>query len=64
MFINDSLTNLLTKIILFLMAYVRPLEIILAKKTTELVLLFYKNITKLVFLWTNMSQNSDCDYLI
>ena len=35
---------------------IRPLEIILAKKTTELVLRFHKNITKLVFLWPNMSQ--------
>ena len=42
--------------ILFLMALHRPLEIILAKKTTEHILLFHKNITKLVFLWTNMSQ--------
>ena len=40
------------------MAYIRPLEIILAKKTTELVLLFHKNITKLVFLRPNMSQKS------
>ena len=31
---------------------------IVAKKTTELVLLFHKNITKLVFLWPNMSQKS------
>ena len=41
------------------MAYIRPLEITLAKKTTtELVLLFHKNITKtkLVFLWPNMDQ--------
>ena len=30
----------------------------LAKKTTELVRLFHKNITKLVFLWPNMSQKS------
>ena len=29
---------------------------IVAKKTTELVLLFHKNITELVFLWSNMSQ--------
>ena len=28
----------------------------MAKKTTELVLFFHKNITKLVFLWPNMSQ--------
>ena len=35
------------------MAYMRPLEIILAKKTTDLVLLFHKNITKLVFLLPN-----------
>ena len=42
--------------ILFLMAYIRPLEIILAKKTTELVLLFHKKTTKLVFLWPNMGQ--------
>ena len=32
------------------------LEIILAKKTTELVLFFHKDITKLVFLWPNMRQ--------
>ena len=44
--------------ILFLMAYIRPLEIILAKKTTVFVLLFHKNITKLVFLWPNMSQKA------
>ena len=36
--------------ILFLMAYIRPLEIILAKKTTELVLLFHKKTTLLNFL--------------
>ena len=30
----------------------------MAKKTTELVLLFPKNITKLVFLWPNMGQKS------
>ena len=41
---------------LFLMAHNRPLEIILAKKTTELVLFFHKNITKLVFLWPNTDQ--------
>ena len=29
---------------------------IVAIKTTELVLLFHKNITKLVFLWPNISQ--------
>ena len=29
---------------------------IVAKKTTELVLLFHKKTTKLVFLWPNMSQ--------
>ena len=28
----------------------------MAKKSTELVLLFHKNITKLVFLWPNMGQ--------
>ena len=44
--------------ILFLIAYIRLLEIVLAKKTTDLVLLFHKNITKLVFLWPNMSQKS------
>ena len=44
--------------ILFLMSYIRPLEIILAKKKTELLLLFHKNTTKLVFLWPNMGQNS------
>ena len=38
------------------MAYIRPLEIILAEKKTELVLLFHKNITLLVFLWPNMGQ--------
>ena len=40
------------------MAYIRPLEIILAKKTTELVLLFNKNITNLVFLWPNNELKS------
>ena len=44
--------------ILFLMAYIRPLEIILAKKTTELVLFFHKKTTKLVFLWLNMGQKN------
>ena len=29
---------------------------IVTKNTTELVLLFHKNITKLVFLWPNMNQ--------
>ena len=40
--------------ILFLMAYIR--NNIEAKKTNELVLLFHKNISKLVFLWPNMGQ--------
>ena len=31
---------------------------IVAKKTTELVLLFRKKTTELVFLWPNMSQKS------
>ena len=31
---------------------------IVAKKATELVLLFHKNKNKLVFLWPNMSQKS------
>ena len=31
---------------------------IVAKKTTELVLLFNKNITKLFSLWPNMGQKS------
>ena len=31
---------------------------IVAKKTTELVLLFHKKTTKLVFLWPDMSQKS------
>ena len=42
--------------ILFIMAWYRPIEIILAKKTTELVLLFHKKTTKLIFFWSNMSQ--------
>ena len=29
---------------------------IAAKKTTELILIFHKNITKLVFLWPNMGK--------
>ena len=44
--------------ILFLLSWYKPLEIVLAKKTTELILLFHKNITKLVFLWPNMGQKS------
>ena len=35
---------------------IRPLEIILAKKTTELVLLFHENINNLDFLWPNIGQ--------
>ena len=42
--------------ILFVMAYIRPLVTILAKKTIELVLLFHKNIDKLVFIWLNRGQ--------
>ena len=38
------------------MAYIWTLKIIMAKKTTGLVLLFHKNITKLIFLWLNMGQ--------
>ena len=38
------------------MALYRPLEIILAKKTTELVLFFHKKTIKLVLLWPNMDQ--------
>ena len=34
------------------------MEIIMAKKTSELVLVFAKNITKLVFLRPNMGQKS------
>ena len=44
--------------ILFLIAYIKPLEIILAKKTTELVLIFHKKKTKSIFLWPNMGQKS------
>ena len=40
------------------MAYIRPLKIILAIKTTELVLFFHRKTTKLVFLWPNISQKS------
>ena len=40
------------------MASYKPLEIILAKKTNELVLIFHKNITKLLFLWSNMGQKN------
>ena len=40
------------------MAYIRPLEIILAKKTTEFVLVFHKKTTKLGFLWPNIGQNN------
>ena len=40
------------------MAYISPFEIIFAQKTTELVFLFHKNITKLGFLWLNMSPKS------
>ena len=36
---------------------------IVAKKTNELVLFFHKNKTKLVFLWSNMSQKS-CKVLL
>ena len=45
--------------ILFLMSYNLYQAIrnnIVAKKKTELVLLFYKNITKLIFLWRNIGQ--------
>ena len=38
--------------------HIRPLEIILAKKTTELVLLFHKETIKLVFFWPNIGQKS------
>ena len=31
---------------------------VVAKKTTEVVLLFHKKTTKLVFLWPNMSQKN------
>ena len=34
------------------------LEIVLAKKTTEFVLLFHKHITKLILLWHKMGQRS------
>ena len=30
----------------------------IGQKSTEFVLLFHKNITKLVFLWPNMDQNN------
>ena len=36
--------------ILFLITYIRSLEILLVKKTTQLILLFHKKTTKLVFL--------------
>ena len=44
--------------ILFLMENLAIRNNIVTKKTTELVLLFHKNITKLVFLWPNMSQKN------
>ena len=53
-----QLLLLLLLLLLFLTAYIRPLEILLAKKTTELVLLFHKNITDLVFLRLNVGQKS------
>ena len=37
---------------------VKKLNNIVAKKTTELVLLFHKRTTKLVFLWPNMCKKS------
>ena len=40
------------------MADYMPLEIILSKKTTELVLLSHKKTTKLVFLWPILGQKS------
>ena len=42
----------------FVFQYIRTLEIILAKKTTELVLHFHKKTTKLVFLWPNVGQKA------
>ena len=44
------------KIILLAGLYKAIRNNIVAKKTTELVLIFHKKITKLVFLWPNMSQ--------
>ena len=52
---TSSVISLAT--ILFLMAYIRPLEIILAKRTTDLVLHFHKKTTKL-FFGPNMGQKS------
>ena len=43
---NDTISN----------GHIRPLKIILVKKTTEVVLLFHRNVTNLVFHWPNMSQ--------
>ena len=40
------------------MAYKAIRNNIVAKKTTELVLHFYKKTTKLVFIWPNMGQKS------
>ena len=42
----------------FYWAHIRPLEIILAKKTTELVLFFHKNTIKKVLFWSNMGQKT------
>ena len=44
--------------LLFLMAYISHRNIIVAKKTTELVFLFHKNTTKLVFPWPNISKKN------
>ena len=38
------------------MPYIAIRNNIVAKKTTALVLLFNKNVTKLVYLWPNMGQ--------
>ena len=66
---KDNEFNCLLATILFLIAWNRPLEIILAKKTTELVILFHKKTTMLVLLWSKMGQRSikvlnNCYYLI
>ena len=60
---NFASSNFQSKIYLFnshcctfMGAYIRPLEMLLPKNTTELVLSFHKNITKLVFICPNMGQ--------
>ena len=61
MHIESPIRKIQVNTLMFFLAHIGPKDIknnIVAKKTTELVLLFHKKTTKLVFFWPNMGQKN------